>query len=142
MLLVFKSASFEDAVASIYQAETCISTCSGLSAISTAILSVIRSGEHALFPDSLYGSSRRFVTTLLSDLGVEVTFYPPRCNSGITEYFMENTRLLYLESPGSLTFELQDLPAMTILAKKHNICLLYTSPSPRDRQKSRMPSSA
>ncbi len=115
------SASFENAVASIYQADTCISTCSGLSAISTAILSAIRSGEHALFPDSLYGSSRRFVTTLLSDLGVEVTFYPPRCNSGITEYFMENTRLLYLESPGSLTFELQDLPSMTMLAKKHNI---------------------
>ena len=115
------SASFENAVASIYQAETCISTCSGLSAISTAIMSVIRSGEHALFPDSLYGSSRRFVTTLLSDLGVEAEFYPPRCNGMIKDYFKEHTSLLYLESPGSLTFELQDIPAMTALARQQNI---------------------
>lgn len=115
------SATFEGAVAALYQAEACISTCSGLSAISTAILSVVKSGEHALFPDSLYGSARRFVTTLLSDLGVEIEFYPPRCNNDIKGYFKENTRLLYLESPGSLTFELQDLPAMTELARQRSI---------------------
>ena len=55
------SKAFENAVASLYKADICISTCSGLSAISTAILSVVKSGEHALFPDSLYGSSRHFV---------------------------------------------------------------------------------
>ena len=115
------SASFEDAVAALYQAEACISTCSGLSAISTAILSVIHSGVHTLFPDSLYGSSRRFITTMLSDLGVEIEFYPPRCNNSITDHFKENTRLLYLESPGSLTFELQDIPAMTALASERGI---------------------
>ena len=115
------SAGFEDAIATLYKAEFCISTCSGLSAISTAILSVTRSGDHALFPDSLYGSSRRFVTTLLADLGIEIEFYPPRCGSTITEHFKENTSLLYLESPGSLTFELQDIPAMTALARQRNI---------------------
>ena len=60
------SAAFEQAVAARYmKQEACISTPSGLSAINTAILSVVKSGDHALFPDSLYGSSRRFVTTLL-----------------------------------------------------------------------------
>ena len=115
------SEAFENAVASLYKAETCISTCSGLSAITTAILSVVKSGEHALFPDSLYGSSRHFVKTQLRDFGIEVEFYPPRINGRITEYFKENTRLLYLESPGSLTFEVQDLPTMSTLAREHNI---------------------
>ena len=115
------SEAFEHAVASLHKADTCISTCSGLSAISTAILSVVKSGEHALFPDSLYGSSRHFVKTLLKDFGVEVEFYPPRTNGRISEYFKNNTRLLYLESPGSLTFEVQDVPTMSTLARNHNI---------------------
>jgi len=115
------SAAFETSVAAIYEAEACISTPSGLSAIAIAILSAVKSGDHALFPDSLYGSSRRFVTTTLSDLGVEVGFYPPRANTDITSSFKSNTSLLYLESPGSLTFEVQDLPAMTALARQHNI---------------------
>ena len=115
------SAAFEQAVAAIYGADACISTPSGLSAINTAILSVVKSGDHALFPDSLYGSSRRFVTTLLSDLGVEVSFYTPRANDNIGRELKSNTRLLYLESPGSLTFEVQDIPAMTALARQHNV---------------------
>ncbi len=115
------SNAFESAVASLYNADTCICTCSGLSAISTAILSVVKSGDHALFPDSIYGSSRHFVKTLLSDFGIEVEFYPPRTNGRVTEHFKENTRLLYLESPGSLTFEVQDVPTMTTLARRHNI---------------------
>jgi len=115
------SAAFEQAVAAIYEADACISTPSGLSAINTAILSVVKSGDHALFPDSLYGSSRRFVTTLLADLGVEVSFYTPRANANIGQEFKNNTSLLYLESPGSLTFEVQDIPAMTALARQHNI---------------------
>jgi len=115
------SEAFENAVASLYKADTCISTCSGLSAISTAILSVVKSGEHALFPDSLYGSSRHFVKTILKDFGIEVEFYPPRIDRRITEHFKENTRLLYLESPGSLTFEVQDVPTMSTLARKRNI---------------------
>ena len=115
------SEAFEHAVASLHKADTCISTCSGLSAISTAILSVVKSGEHALFPDSLYGSSRHFVKTLLKDFGVEVEFYPPRTNGRISEYFKNNTRLLYLESPGSLTFEVQDVPTMSKLARNRNI---------------------
>ena len=115
------SEAFEHAIASLYKADTCISTCSGLSAISTAILSVIKSGEHALFPDSLYGSSRYFVKKLLKDFGVEVEFYPPRTNGRISEHFKHNTRLLYLESPGSLTFEVQDVPTMSTLARNHKI---------------------
>ena len=118
------SAAFEQAVAAIYEAEACISTPSGLSAINTAILSVVKSGDHALFPDSLYGSSRRFVTTLLSDLGVEVSFYAPRANADIAGAFNTNTSLLYLESPGSLSFEVQDIPAMTALARQHNIATI------------------
>ncbi|MEC7208901.1 MAG: PLP-dependent transferase, partial [Pseudomonadota bacterium] len=115
------SAAFEASVAAIYGAEACMSSPSGLSAIATAILSVVKSGDHVLFPDSLYGSSRRFVTTLLSDLGTEPEFYPPRANADISSHFRDNTSLLYLESPGSLTFEVQDIPAMTTLARQNGI---------------------
>ena len=115
------SRAFEEAVSAIYHADDTISSPSGLSAITTALLAYTKAGSHILFPDSLYGSSRRFVTKMLVNYGVEISFYPARINDGITDYIKPNTSILYLESPGSLTFELQDVPAMVAIAKSHNI---------------------
>lgn len=112
------SAAFEGAVADIYDADSCISAPSGLAAITTALLAFTKAGEHMLFPDSLYGSSRRFVKQMLPAMGVEVEFYPPRINDGIEAYIKPETSLIYVETPGSLTFELQDLPAIVAAARR------------------------
>lgn len=111
------SAAFEEAIADIYEADTCISAPSGLAALTTALLAFTKSGRHMLFPDTLYGSTRRFVMHMLPDMGVEVEFYPPRINDGIDSYIKPNTSLIFVESPGSLTFELQDLPAIATAAR-------------------------
>ena len=115
------SRAFEEAINAVYDADDTISTPSGLSAVNTALLAYAKTGDHILFPDSLYGSSRRFVTKMLVEYGVEVEFYPARMNDGIAKLIKHNTSVLYLESPGSLTFELQDIPAMVAIAKAHNI---------------------
>ena len=115
------SRAFEEAICALYDADDTISTPSGLSAVTTALLAYVKAGDHVLFPDSLYGSSRRFVTKMLVNYGVEVEFYPARINAGIATLIKANTSILYLESPGSLTFELQDIPAMVAIAKQHDI---------------------
>ena len=69
------SQAFEQAICALYEADDAISTPSGLSAVNTALLAFAKSGDHILFPDSLYGSSRRFATKMLANYGVEVEFY-------------------------------------------------------------------
>ena len=115
------SRAFEDAICALYEADDTISTPSGLSAVTTALLAYVKAGDHILFPDSLYGSSRRFVTKMLVQYGVEVEFYPARINEAIADLIKPNTCVIYLESPGSLTFELQDVPAIVAIAKAHDI---------------------
>ena len=118
------SQAFEKAVSALYGADDTISTPSGLSAVVSALLAFAKFGDHILFPDSLYGSSRRFVKKMLANYGMEITFYPARINANIVDFIKENTAILYLESPGSLTFELQDIPLMVDIAKKRGITTL------------------
>ncbi len=92
---------------------------SGLSAISTALLAYARTGDHILMPDSVYGPSRIFAQGLLAGLGIETTFYDPRIGAGIETLIRPNTRVVYLESPGSYTFEVQDVPAICAVARRH-----------------------
>ena len=85
---------------------------SGLSAISTALLAVVQAGDHVLVTDSAYGPTRTFCDQILTRLGVSTTYYDPLVGAGIAEHFRPNTRAVYLESPGSLSFEMQDVPAI------------------------------
>jgi cystathionine beta-lyase len=85
---------------------------SGLAAISAALLSVVRAGDHVLITDSAYGPTRNFAAQILSRLGVTSSFYDPGIGGGIAEQFQPNTRAVYLESPGSLSFEMQDVAAI------------------------------
>jgi cystathionine beta-lyase len=94
-------------------------TPSGLSAITTAFLSVVKSGDHILVTDSAYGPTRKFCNDILAALGVETTYYDPAIGTGIAALMKPNTRVIFLEAPGSLTFEMQDVPAITAVAKKH-----------------------
>ena len=83
---------------------------SGLAAISTALLAVVRTGDHVLVTDSAYGPTRNFCEQVLTRLGVTTTYYDPTISGAdIAPLFRPNTRLVYLESPGSLSFEMQDV---------------------------------
>jgi cystathionine beta-lyase len=94
---------------------------SGLSAVATSLLSVLQSGDHLLMGDSVYQPTRHFVVTVLKRLGVETTFYDPTIGAGIEALFTERTRALYIETPGSLTFEVTDVPAMVAVAKARGV---------------------
>ena len=110
------------AIAELYEAEGSIIAPSGLAAAVVGILSFVKSGDHFLVTDSAYGSTRKFITEFLPSINVEVEFYEPRIKSTEFERLVrKNTSLIYFESPGSLTFELQDLPTLTKVAKKYKI---------------------
>ena len=97
---------------------------SGLAALTGPILSVVEPGDHVLLSDSAYGPTRSFCQTFLKKMGIETTFYDPRIGAKIADEIKKNTTLILLESPGSLTFEIQDLPAITKVAKAKNITTL------------------
>ena len=89
---------------------------SGLAAISVALLSVLRSGQHVLVTDSCYGPTRTFCNTVLTRYGITTTYYDPLVGGGINELFQPNTRAVFVEAPGSLSFEMQDIPAIAAAA--------------------------
>jgi cystathionine beta-lyase len=89
---------------------------SGLAAISAALLSVVNAGDHMLVTDSAYGPTRSFCDRILTRLGISITYYDPLVGGAIGELMQPNTRVVYLESPGSLSFEMQDIAAMTVAA--------------------------
>ena len=89
---------------------------SGLAAISVALLSVLRSGQHVLVTDSCYGPTRTFCDTALARYGVATTYYDPLIGGRIAELMQPNTRAAFVEAPGSLSFEMQDIPAIAAAA--------------------------
>jgi cystathionine beta-lyase len=97
---------------------------SGLAAISTAFLSLVQSGDEVLVTDSAYGPTRHFCTQILSRLGVTATYYDPGIGGAISELMKPNTRLVYLEAPGSLSFEMQDVGAIAKAAKAKGVLVL------------------
>ncbi len=94
---------------------------SGISAIINTLLTYTSSGDHALICDNVYGPTASFCNKILRKYDVAIDFIPPDIGSNIVEYLQPNTRLIYLESPGSNTFELQDIPAITKEATKRDI---------------------
>lgn len=101
-------------------AET-ILTPSGLSAITTALLGLLKTGDHLLVTDSAYQPTRSFCDSTLRDLGIETSYYDPRIGGGIEELIRENTAAIFMESPGSQSFEIQDVPAIVSVAKARQI---------------------
>ena len=90
---------------------------SGLSAVTQTLTAVLRAGDHALVTDAAYGPTRAFCTEVLARFGVDVTFYDPLIGAGIAGLMRPTTRVVYLESPGSQTFEVQDVPAIAAAAR-------------------------
>ncbi|MBS7540304.1 cystathionine beta-lyase [Ancylobacter lacus] len=99
-------------------------TPSGLSAVSLALLACLRAGDHLLMTDSVYQPSRRLCGTVLKGFGIETTFYDPLVGADIAALLRPNTRAIFMEAPGSQSFEMQDVPAIVAVAKAHGITTL------------------
>jgi cystathionine beta-lyase len=115
--------AFEAAVSELEGGHAAIVACSGLAAITTAILSFVRAGDHILVSDSVYLPTRRFCDSLAA-LGVVTEYYDPRVAAAIDGLVRPETRLVYLESPGSMTFEMQDVPAITSVCRRRGIATI------------------
>jgi cysteine-S-conjugate beta-lyase len=90
----------------------------GQCAISLINLALLKAGDHILIPESIYGPNRKFAGQVLRKFGVEVSYYPPTIAAGIQSLLRETTRLVWCESPGSITMEVQDLPAIVEAAHR------------------------
>jgi cystathionine beta-lyase len=97
---------------------------SGLAAISAALLSVARAGDHVLVTDSVYRPTRNFCNGIFARLGVETTYYDPVIGSGIAKLFKSNTRAVFVEAPGSQSFEMQDVPSIAKVAHESGATVL------------------
>lgn len=114
----------EKILATIEGGTHCQAVSSGLAACTMPFLTFLKTGDHCLLPDNVYGPTRRFANHTLKRFGVETTFYPPSLSpEKLQAYFRDNTRMLFTESPGSHTFEVQDIPALAALAHKNNALL-------------------
>ena len=94
---------------------------SGAAAISAALLSFLKTGDHLLMVDSVYEPTRDLCTHILGGFGIETTYYNPLIGAGISELIRPNTKVLFLESPGSITMEVQDVPTLCRIAHEHGL---------------------
>ncbi len=114
--------ALEDAVCALDGAVGAVLTPSGVASITDILSAFLVPGDELLMVDSVYGPTRNFCIGPLAARGVTTTFYDPMVGAGIESLFTPNTRLVFLESPGSGSFEVQDVPAITAAARRH--CLL------------------
>ncbi len=118
------SQSFETAVAELEGAARSFALPSGLNAIATAILAVCGAGDHLLMIDTCYGPGRSFCDGPAKRLGIETEYYAPSHGADIASLIRPNTKAIYCESPGSLTFEVQDIPAIAAAAHARGVTVL------------------
>ncbi|MEZ5788539.1 MAG: cystathionine beta-lyase [Xanthobacteraceae bacterium] len=97
---------------------------SGLAAISAALLAVLNAGDNLLMVDTTYEPTRVFCDRILSRYGITTTYYDPTVGAGIAALLQPNTRAVFVESPGSLSFEMQDIPAISAVARAHGARVL------------------
>lgn len=112
------------ALADISGASGAVLAPSGLAACSTALLAFTEAGGEVLVTDSVYAPTRRLCDGLLARHGVTTRYFDPRIGAGIDGLITERTKAIFLESPGSLTFEIQDVPAITAVAKKRGVATI------------------
>jgi cystathionine beta-lyase len=109
----------QQAVAQLEGAHAALAVPSGLAATTLPLLALTQPGDHVLVTDNVYGPTRRFCELHLRRLGVEVSYYDPLLGADIAREFRPGTRVVFTESPGSLTFEVQDIPAIAAAAHAH-----------------------
>jgi cystathionine beta-lyase len=105
--------ALEDMITEIEGGTRCRIVSTGLAAITTPLLAYLSAGDHCLMPDSIYGPGRKFADVAMNRFGIETTYYDPAVDeAGMAALMRPNTRVVYTESPGSITFEVQDIPAI------------------------------
>ncbi len=113
--------AFEDAMQALENGYLTRTFQSGINAIINTLLTFTRSGDHVLACENVYAPASRFCRNILKRYNIEVGFIPPDIGEEISNFIQDNTRLILLESPGSNTFEIQDIPAITAIARRHDI---------------------
>ncbi|MDA7705494.1 cystathionine beta-lyase [Rickettsiales bacterium] len=113
--------TLEQSIADLEGGFGAIVTSCGMSAISTTILSYVSSGDHILVSDNCYYPIRHIASSFLDKFGITVTYFDDNIGQDIEKLIQKNTKLIFLESPGSLTFEIADVKAITEITKKYNI---------------------
>jgi cystathionine beta-lyase len=96
----------------------------GLAAVTLALMTALKAGDHLLVTDSAYLPTRHFCETVLARMGVETTYYDPLLGAGIESLIRENTTSVLVEAPGSQSFEVQDVPAIAEVAHRHGMCVI------------------
>ncbi len=117
--------ALEDVIADIEGGHRAQILPTGLAAVTTALLAYLGAGDHVLMPDSVYGPVRSFCDTMAKRLGITTTYYHAESTAeSLAPHFRPETRVLYCESPGSHTFEIQDVPALAALAHARGAAVL------------------
>ena len=117
--------AFEDAVAELEGGFRGLIMPSGLAAIVGAVLGVAKSGDHILVTDNVYPSARNVFLNTLTRYGIETSFFDPLDVDSLASHIRKNTRVVYLEAPGSDTFEVQDVPRIAEVAHAHGALVLF-----------------
>ncbi|CAI8215644.1 MAG: Cystathionine beta-lyase MetC [Alphaproteobacteria bacterium] len=115
------TSALQDAMNALEGADGTMLTPSGASAVSLAIMTAVSAGSHLLMVDSAYQPTRKLCDQLLSDYGVETEYYDPLIGGDIAKLMRDNTAMIFMESPGSQTFEVQDVPAIVKAAQKAGV---------------------
>ena len=115
------SESLISSISDLYKAESCVLAPSGMAAITTALMSILKAKDHILLPDSVYGSTRRFVKEEFPRLAIEFDFYNSRDLKHLESLIKKNTKTIYIESPGTYTFEIIDIKKVIQICKKYNL---------------------
>jgi len=116
--------ALEEAVCALEGGARTVLTPSGLSACTLAVMAVCGAGDHILVTDSVYGPTRVFCDRVAKRFGISTTYFEPLAGAGIAEHFRPETKAIFLESPGSLTFEVQDVPAIVRAAHDRGIAII------------------
>jgi cystathionine beta-lyase len=116
--------ALEEALCALEGGHRTVLTPSGLAACGVALLAYVERGAHVLMADSVYTPTRRFATRLLHRFGVATTFYDPLIGAGIEALVRAETQVIFVESPGSLSFEVQDVPAIVAVAHRCGITVI------------------
>ena len=113
--------TLEQEISKLENGEHTILLPSGLSAITTTILSLVKTGDHILVSEGIYGPTRIFCDNMLKKFGISTDYYPADCDQNIEKYIKKNTKLIFLESPSSINFEIPEIEEIVEIAKKHKI---------------------
>jgi cystathionine beta-lyase len=116
--------ALEEAVSQMEGGYRAVAVPSGLAAITAAVCAFVKTGDHLLVSDSVYAPTRAFCERQLRRNGVQVEYYDPLIGAGIASLVRPNTRAVFCEAPGSLTFEMQDIPAIAKAAHERGLVVL------------------